>query len=129
MARILVIDDELDVIRLVVKILSGCGHDVHTGRDGLEALTLVEADPPDVLVVDANLPGLDGIEVVRRIKTNPATRHVPVILMSAAYLSIGDGPAADEYVVKPFVREVLIANVERLLKRSLARPPSPSSTP
>jgi len=118
MARILVIDDELDIVRQVVKILSARGHDVDTGRDGLEGLARVEAEPPDVLVVDANLPGLDGIELVRRIKSNPATKHVPVVLMSATYLSLGDGPAADEYVVKPFVREVLVKNVERLLKRN-----------
>jgi two-component system alkaline phosphatase synthesis response regulator PhoP len=121
MARILVIDDEHDIVRVIVKILGARGHDVDTGRDGVEALARVEADPPDVLIVDANLPGLDGVELVRRLKANPATRHVPVVLMSAAYLSLGDGPAADEYVVKPFVGEVLIANVERLL----GRPPSP----
>lgn len=117
MARILVIDDELDIVRQVVKILSARGHDVDTGRDGLECLSRVQADPPDVLVVDANLPGLDGIELVRRLKADPATRHVPIVLMSATYLSLGDGPAADEYVVKPFVREVLVKNVERLLTR------------
>jgi CheY-like chemotaxis protein len=117
MARILVIDDELDIVRVIVKILSARGHHVDTGREGIDCLKRIEADPPDVLIVDANLPGLDGLELVRRIKTNPATRHVPVVLMSAAYLSLGDGPSADEYVVKPFTREVLIANVERLLKR------------
>jgi CheY-like chemotaxis protein len=118
MARILVIDDELDIVRVIVKILSARGHDVDTGRDGHELIERVQAEPPDVLVIDANLPGVDGIELVRRLKTNPATRHVPVVLMSAAYLSLGDGPAADEYVVKPFTREVLVSNVERLLKRA-----------
>jgi DNA-binding response OmpR family regulator len=118
MARIMVIDDELDIVRIVVKILSARGHDVDTGRDGIEGLARVEAEPPDVLIVDSNLPGIDGIELVRKIKSNPKTKHVPIVLMSATYLSLGDGPLADEYVVKPFVRETLVANVERLLKRT-----------
>lgn len=117
MARILVIDDEPDIVRLVVKLLTARGHEVSAGRDGIEAIERVLASPPDVLIVDSMLPGIDGIEVVRRLKSNPATRHVPVVLMSASYLSLGDGPRADEYLVKPFVRETLIANVERLLER------------
>jgi len=117
MARILVIDDEPDIVRMVVKVLTARGHEVSSGRDGTEALAMVAADAPDALIVDANLPGIDGLEVVRRMKTNPATQHVPVVLMSAAYLSLGEGPRADEYVVKPFTREVLIANVDRVLKR------------
>jgi CheY-like chemotaxis protein len=117
MARILVIDDELDIVRVIVKILGARGHVVTTGREGADCLERVAADPPDVLIVDADLPGLDGLELVRRLKTDPGTRHVPVVLMSASYLGLGDGPRADEYVVKPFTREVLVANVERLLKR------------
>jgi chemosensory pili system protein ChpA (sensor histidine kinase/response regulator) len=115
MARILVIDDELDIVRAIVKMLSARGHDVDTGRDGNDCIARVEADPPDVLVIDAALPGLDGIELVRLLKTNEKTRHIPVVLMSSSYLSLGDGPAADEYVVKPFTREVLVHNVERLI--------------
>ena len=117
MARILVIDDEHDIVRAIVKILSARGHDVDTARDGNGLIDRVEADPPDAVIIDAALPGVDGIELVRQLKTNTATRHVPVVLMSAAYLSLTDGPSADEYVVKPFTREILVQNVERLLKR------------
>jgi two-component system, OmpR family, KDP operon response regulator KdpE len=115
-ARILVIDDEPDIVRLVAKVLSAHGHHVVSGRDAAAALDELDREPPDVLIVDAGLPGIDGIELVRRLKTNPATRHVPIMLMSSAYLSLGDGPRADEYLVKPFTREALIGNVDRLLK-------------
>lgn len=120
MARILVVDDEPDIVRVVVKIMEARGHVVTTAHDGVEALDRVAADPPDVVVLDLNLPRLDGYEVCRRIKAAPATAHVPVVMMTAAYVSLDDAKAghaagADEYVVKPFLRDVLIHNIERLL--------------
>ncbi len=119
MARILVIDDEIDIVRAIVRILSARGHEVDTGRDGYECIQRVRTDPPDVLVVDAALPGIDGLELVRHLKMHPSSRHVPIVLMSANYLSLdGTDVRADEYVVKPFTREVLIANVERLIHRT-----------
>jgi twitching motility two-component system response regulator PilH len=120
-ARILVVDDEPDIVRVVVKIMEARGHSVTTAKDGAEAIDRVKADPPDVVILDLNLPKLDGYEVCKRIKTDPATQHVPVVMMTAAYVSVEDAKAgsaagADEYVVKPFLREVLVHNVERLLK-------------
>lgn len=115
MARVLVIDDEHDIVRAIVKILSSRGHDVDTGRDAEECFARIEAARPDVMIIDANLAGLDGIDLVRRLKTLERTRDIPVVLMSSAYLSLGEGPSADEYVVKPFTREVLVKNVERLI--------------
>lgn len=125
MARILVVDDETDVVRMVVRTLEARGHTVAIARDGESALAMIGAQPPELVVLDANLPRLDGAEVCRQIKANPATRGIPVVMMSAAYVSlvdaeIGDGAGADEFVMKPFVRETLIRNVERLLKRSPA---------
>ena len=121
MARILVIDDEQDIVRAIVKILSSRGHEVDTGRDAEECLArIAAAPPPDVMIIDANLAGLDGVDLVRRLKTTDGTRHIPVVLMSSAYLSLGEGPSADEYVVKPFTREVLVNNVERLIRSKRA---------
>jgi twitching motility two-component system response regulator PilH len=94
---------------------------VTTAKDGVEAIERVKADPPDVVILDLNLPKIDGYEVCKRIKTDPATQHVPVVMMTAAYVSVDDArtgsqAGADEYVVKPFLREVLVHNVERLIK-------------
>ncbi len=125
MARILVVDDEQDVVRVVVKLMTMHGHEVRTAADGFEALEKVVAERPDVIILDLALPTMDGFEVCRRLKSDEATRSIPIVMMTAAYVSmddarLGEQSGADEYVVKPFLREVLIHNVERLLHRANA---------
>ena len=120
MARVLVIDDEPDVVRLISKVLSGRGHVVHTVRDGANALVRVNTERPHVILLDSDIPKIDGAEVCRQIKRNPATRGIPVVMMTASYIDIYDvdtegGP--DAYVVRPFAREVLANVVERVLFR------------
>jgi DNA-binding response OmpR family regulator len=120
MAFIVVVDDEPEIVKLVAKLLEARGHRIATGRDGQEALDLVAAERPDVLVIDLNLPKVDGFEVVKRLKGASATKDLPIVMMTAAFPSVQDadrglGLGADEYVVKPFLREVLVHNVERLI--------------
>jgi CheY-like chemotaxis protein len=122
MGRILVVDDEVEVVRSVTKALEARGHTISTARDGAEAIAAVNADAPDLLVIDLALPKIDGQEVARRLKADPATRRVPILLMCASYLAIeaaAEGPerGADEFVVKPFLRDTLVRQVERLLAR------------
>ena len=124
MARVLVIDDEPDVVRLILKVLSGRGHVVHTARDGASALQRVKHDAPDVILLDSDVPKIDGAEVCRQIKTNPATERIPIVMMTSSYIDIYDvgadrGP--DAFVVQPFAREVLANVVDRVLfRRSVA---------
>jgi len=123
MAKILVVDDEPDIVRVVVKIMEARGHKVVTAEDGPSALEVVASDPPDVVILDLNLPQMDGFEVCRRIKSSPQTKHIPVVMMTAAYVRVEDAQhgtelGADEYVTKPFLREVLVHNVERLLPKA-----------
>src|SRR5690348_2644982 len=125
MPKILVVDDEPDILRVVVRIMESCGHEVRTALDGVEALERVAADRPDCIILDLNLPRLDGFEVCKRLKGDPATREIPIVMMTAAYVSVEDAKqgqrlGADEYVVKPFLREVLVHNVERLLTAAAA---------
>jgi CheY-like chemotaxis protein len=120
MARILVIDDEPDVVRLIVKVLSGRGHVVQIARDGATALARVRNEPPEVILLDSDLPKIDGAEVCRRLKTDETTAAIPVVMMTSDYIDIYDvgahsGPNA--FVVRPFVREVLANVVERALSR------------
>jgi DNA-binding response OmpR family regulator len=123
MSTILVVDDEPDIVKLVTKIMEARSHKVMTARDGQEALDLVKRDRPDVVILDLNIPKLDGFEVCKRLKSDPETKTIPVVMMTAAYVSVeeaskGVGLGADEYVVKPFLREVLVHNVERLIAAS-----------
>jgi DNA-binding response OmpR family regulator len=121
MARILIVDDEADVVLLLERILRGRGHDVSQARDGAEALQRAAADPPDLVLIDRNLPKIDGSEVCRRLRADDATRRIPVVMMASGYIPIEEvgGPnAPDAYIVRPFLREILVANVERLLSRA-----------
>lgn len=118
MARVLVIDDEPDVVRLILKVLSGRGHIVQTARDGASALQRVKLEAPDVILLDSDLPKIDGAEVCRRLKAEASTQKIPVVMMTSQYIDIYDvgadgGP--DAFVVRPFVREVLANVVERAL--------------
>jgi len=102
--------------------MQSCEYTVHTAHDGPEALEKARAERPDVIILDLNLPGMNGFEVMKRLRADEATRSIPIVMMTAAYVSIedarrGHSSGADEYVVKPFLREVLIHNVQRLLNR------------
>jgi DNA-binding response OmpR family regulator len=122
MAHILVCDDEPEIVKLVAKLMEARGHRVTIARDGQEALDAVAAERPDLVVLDLNIPKVDGFEVCRRLKAGDDTRAVPVVMMTAAFPTVEDADrgltlGADEYVVKPFLREVLVHNVERLLPK------------
>ena len=120
MARVLVIDDEPDVVRLILKVMSGRGHVVQTARDGASALARVKHEPPDVILLDSDLPKIDGAEVCRQLKMNDVTAGIPVVMMTSEYIDIYDvgadgGP--DAFVVRPFARDVLANVVDRILFR------------
>jgi CheY-like chemotaxis protein len=120
MARVLVIDDEPAVVRLILNILADRDHIVETARDGASALMRVKQGPPDVILLDSDLPKIDGAEVCRQIKINAATERIPVVMITSSYIDIDDvgtegGP--DAFVVRPFVREILENVVDRILFR------------
>lgn len=120
MARILVVDDEPDIVRFAVSVLESRGHQVTTAGDGPSALESARANPPDAILLDLRLPRMDGREVCKHLKNDERTKSVPVVMMTATELSIEDieGAAAlgaDEYLLKPFLRDVLIHNIERHL--------------
>lgn len=120
MAKILVVDDEPELLKLISRILVASQHVVVSARDGEEALAMAQRERPELVILDLNLPRIDGFEVCRRLKADPATKATPIIMLTAAYTNMNDADrgiasGADEYVVKPFVREVLLHNVDRLL--------------
>src|SRR5262245_21090634 len=101
--RILIVDDNRDILELVQRVLRIEGHDVVTARDGLEALQQDAATQPDLIVLDVNLPVLDGWEVCRRIK---AQRKVPVLLLTVRAertdIENSRDAGADAHLLKPF---------------------------
>jgi CheY-like chemotaxis protein len=118
MARVLVVDDELDVVRLIIKTLSGRGHVVQVARDSALALALAARGAFDVIVVDSDLPKVNGAEICRRLKTHARTSDIPVVMMTSAYIDILDVAAEhgpDAFLVRPFVRDVLANVIEHAL--------------
>jgi len=125
-SHVLVVDDEPTVREVVVGYLRRDGHVVSEAADGTTALRLLESDPPDLVVLDMMLPGVNGLDILRRIR---ATGDMPVIMLTAraeetdrvAGLELG----ADDYVVKPFSPRELAARVNGVLRRAA---PKASST-
>ncbi len=114
-AKILIVDDEHFVRDLLVKILRKQGHDVRWSGSAAEALQLLEADLPDLVITDVVMPGMDGFELLRRIKGSHPTVKVIVLTGFARRQSISDFLlyGADGYLAKPFQVAELIQVVER----------------
>jgi DNA-binding response OmpR family regulator len=120
MARVLVVDDDVTVREVVVTYLRAAGHDVGEAADGEGALEHLLAQPADLVVLDLMLPGLDGLEVCRRIRAGGD--DLPVIMLTALGSEtdrvIGLEHGADDYVTKPFSPRELVLRVESVLRRA-----------
>lgn len=118
---ILVVDDEEDIRELVELNLSREGYQVLTCETGEQALERVFSKAPDLVVLDLMLPGIDGLEVCKRLKADPKTQQIAVVMLTAkgeeADIVTGLELGADDYVTKPFSGKVLVARVRRLLRR------------
>jgi two-component system cell cycle response regulator DivK len=112
--KILVVEDDTDNRRIVIKVLTVEGYEVVEATDGIEALAQARAAQPDLILMDLALPNLDGWEATRRLKSDPATRAIPVVALTAIAMS-GDEEQAraagcDDYIAKP-ARPVMIREV------------------
>jgi DNA-binding response OmpR family regulator len=120
--RILIVDDDPVIVRLLQINFRLEGYDVDTASHGEEALERVRAQRPDVVILDVMMPGLDGWEVCRQLKANPAVRHIPVIFLSARAQDEdrqrGYALGVDEYVTKPFDPGHLVEIVRAALAKS-----------
>jgi len=127
--RVLVVDDDPTVTEVVVLYLERAGYEVESVRDGAKALAAVEAEPPALVVLDLMLPGMDGLEVCRRLR---ALGSVPVVMLTARGDEedrvIGLELGADDYVSKPFSPRELTARVRAVLRRVEHRHDISSST-
>ena len=124
--RILVVDDEPDILELIRYNLTRNNYDMTGVASGEEAFASVRTSPPDLVVLDLMLPGVDGLEVCRRLKNDGRTADIPVIILSAkgeeADVVTGLELGADDYLTKPFSPRVLLARIKAVLRRQQSEP-------
>ena len=117
--RILVVEDQEDNRQIMRDLLVASGYELVEATTGEEGLILAEREKPDLILMDIQLPGLDGYEVTRRIKANPALNHIPIIAVTSYALSGDDQKAyaagCNGYVTKPFSPRVLLAKIREYL--------------
>ncbi len=117
--QILVVEDQEDNRRILRDLLTSAGFDLVEATTGEEGVTLAETHRPDLILMDIQLPGLDGYEATRRIKANPALHQIPIIAVTSYALSGDDVKAreagCDAYVTKPFSPRALLAKVREYL--------------
>jgi two-component system, OmpR family, response regulator VicR len=119
--KIMVVDDEPDVVDLVKLVLESDGFSVVTAYSGKEALDRLVQEMPDLVLLDIMMPQMDGWEVYSRIKANPRTKDIPVAMLTAKSQSIDKMIGlhvvkVDDYITKPFGRSELLERVKRILK-------------
>lgn len=126
MARILIVDDEEYIRDLIKEILSLGGHEFHLAADGQQVFEILRKKPVDLAIVDRNMPGISGIEVVQLIRQNPKTASIKVLMCTASSVTkeIDEAFAAgaDDYVLKPLNFAALTTKVAK----ALASPPRPA---
>jgi DNA-binding response OmpR family regulator len=119
--RIVVADDDLDILGLVVFKLTQAGFDTVAATDGAAALAAIEADPPRLAILDITMPGMSGLEVLREVRANEATKHLDIILLTArardADVDNGFATGASDYVLKPFSPRELLHRVNAVIAR------------
>ncbi len=118
--KILAVDDERHIVRLVQVNLQRAGYEVVTAFDGKEALEKIKSENPDLVVLDVMMPYMDGFEVLQTLRKDPATRELPVIMLTAkaqdADVFRGWQSGVDCYLTKPFNPMELISFVRRIFK-------------
>ena len=122
MSTVLVVEDSVTQREIIDDLLKGSGLTVKTAGDGVEALEQMQGNCPDIVVMDIVMPRMNGYELCRRIKTDPKTERVPVVMCSSKgeefdrYWGMKQG--ADAYIAKPFQPQELVGTVKQLLRKA-----------
>ncbi|MBU6402985.1 MAG: response regulator transcription factor [Verrucomicrobia bacterium] len=126
--KILVVDDEPDAVELVEFNLRAAGYETTSAADGAEALRKARASTPDLILLDVMLPEIDGLEVCKLLRRDPATAAIPILMLTARAAELdrvlGLELGADDYVTKPFSPRELVLRVKNLLQRRAASEPT-----
>jgi len=119
--KILVVEDEEDIAELITYNLAKYGYIIERVASGEEAMKRIDENAPDIILLDIMLPGLDGIEICKRLKQSSDVSHIPVVMLTArgeeADVVTGLEIGADDYITKPFSPRVLVARVKAILRR------------
>ncbi|RRR69308.1 MAG: diguanylate cyclase [Candidatus Viridilinea halotolerans] len=125
-ARILVADDDPTLCLLMSETLQDAGYEVAVAYDGDQLVRMAQDDPPDLLLIDLMMPLMDGFEAIRQLRNDTRTSHLPVIILTARSASsevvIGFESGADDYIVKPYDIDVLLARIRSQLRRAAKLP-------
>jgi len=120
--KILVVEDEADILEVITYNLKREGHKVISSRNGEHGLTRIRTESPDLVILDLMLPGMDGVEVCRAVKSDPVTANTPIIMVTAraeeSDVVLGLGMGADDYIAKPFRPRELVARVQAVMTRA-----------
>jgi DNA-binding response OmpR family regulator len=119
------VDDDPLLRQLAVKVLAKYGHTVSEAENGREALRIIDRHPPDLVILDLEMPEMPGLEVLRALRSEPATAHLPVLILTAsgneAVTSASFEAGATDYLTKPFSIPQLTARVHACLERAAQR--------
>lgn len=119
--KILVVDDEEDILQLIKYNLTKEGYQVNCAESGEDAIKMTFDSKPDLIILDLMLPGIDGLDVCKRLKSDPLTTNIPILMLTAkseeSDIVIGLELGADDYMTKPFSPKVLTAKIKVLLRR------------
>ena len=133
MAKILLVDDEIDILDLIRYNLEAEGYEIETAEDGIIALEKVQVYKPELIILDVMLPGYDGWEVLRALRKNQLTQNIPVIFLTAKDDEVdeivGLELGAADYIVKPISIRKLIARVKNVLRQQYKQVSEPSAEP
>src|SRR3972149_5738489 len=123
--KILIVDDEADILTLLEYNLEKAGFKVISANDGPDAVEITKREKPDIIILDIMLPSMEGTEVCKILKSGDATRHIPIIMLTAKGEEVdrivGFELGADDYITKPFSPRELILRVKAVLKRGHAQ--------
>jgi len=112
---VLVVDDDPGIREAIQRLLESAGLQVRTAANGREALAAVESDPPDLILMDFQMPEMDGVTCCEELKSNPETESIPVLLATRSQVDLASLTYADGFLVKPYRQDVLFSLVRKLL--------------
>ncbi len=121
--KLIIIEDEPDILEVLHYNLKRDGHEVFIATDGITGLSLIKREKPDLVLLDLMLPGMDGLEICSAVKNDPSTQNIFIIMLTAkseeSDVVLGLGVGADDYVAKPFSPKEVTARVTAILRRSI----------